>query len=518
MGSTSFGNLGLKTSTAGSSVTTDSDHTTATAIPDKKGSRAYRWLRWNFGSVYRRIFAVAFFANLAVLVGLAAAHRTVDESYLTYDACATAVSSNLLVSLIVRNEHFVNTIFFLFGHLPKRAPLGVRRVIAKVYSYGGLHSGCNVSATVWYILYLILLTQSYLQTRMSALQIVVLAFSYTIICLLVAILVCAHPHMRGRFHNSFENTHRFFGWSIILLFWTVVLLLAKVSAVEQDVSMGAAAIRIPSFWNLIFISLFVVYPWLNLRLREVETEVLSSHAAEFKFKHANVQYGQAVRLSDAPLRETHAFAVIPNVASSAPPSGPSSQNSSSTDLEKQTPPAPPTAGDKGFSILMSNAGDWTKRMIQDPPKKIWIRGLPQFGVIRVAGLFSPVTIVATGSGIGPCLSLFVQTPDHPVRIIWSARSPETTYGQKVIDVVRRADPHALILDTKTYGRPDLVTLAYRKWAGQEDHGTEGCEGDDKKPRAKSEAVVIISNQKVTEKVVYGLEARGVPAYGAIFDS
>lgn len=34
----------------------------------------------------------------------------------------------------------------------------------------------------------------------------------------------------------------------------------------------------------------------------------------------------------------------------------------------------------------------------------------------------------------------------------------------------------------------------------------------------AEAVAIISNQTLTEKLVYGLNSRGVPAYGAIFDS
>ena len=34
----------------------------------------------------------------------------------------------------------------------------------------------------------------------------------------------------------------------------------------------------------------------------------------------------------------------------------------------------------------------------------------------------------------------------------------------------------------------------------------------------AEAVFVISNPKVTRKVVYGMETRGVAAYGAIFDS
>ena len=34
----------------------------------------------------------------------------------------------------------------------------------------------------------------------------------------------------------------------------------------------------------------------------------------------------------------------------------------------------------------------------------------------------------------------------------------------------------------------------------------------------AEAVGVISNKLLTEKVVYGLTSRGIPAYGAIFDS
>ena len=34
----------------------------------------------------------------------------------------------------------------------------------------------------------------------------------------------------------------------------------------------------------------------------------------------------------------------------------------------------------------------------------------------------------------------------------------------------------------------------------------------------AEAVAIISNQKLTEKVVYGMMRRGITAFGAIWDS
>ncbi len=35
---------------------------------------------------------------------------------------------------------------------------------------------------------------------------------------------------------------------------------------------------------------------------------------------------------------------------------------------------------------------------------------------------------------------------------------------------------------------------------------------------EAEAVVIISNEPLTRKLVYGLMSRGVPAFGAIWDS
>ena len=56
-------------------------------------------------------------------------------------------------------------------------------------------------------------------------------------------------------------------------------------------------------------------------------------------------------------------------------------------------------------------------------------------------------------------------------------------------------------DTRTHGKPDMVKLTY-KLVREFD----------------AEAVVIISNPTLTYKVVYGLASRGIPAYGAIWDS
>ncbi|KAK2045449.1 tat pathway signal sequence [Colletotrichum somersetense] len=494
----------------------DDDEENEVAVPSKKGTRAYRYLRWNFGSVYRRIFTLAFLGNMAALV-LVVVRSLLGgpSSRLTPGTCATAVSANILAALVIRNEHTVNAIFGVLALFPAGTPLAVRRAVAKVYSYGGIHSGCGVASFFWFVAFLVVLTGDF--ANPDAIRAYILLDSYLICALLAAIIGFAHPRARVLLHNWFEGTHRFLGWSVILLFWALVMMLAEDSSRSggAGVPYAAALVATPSFWMLIAITLLVAYPWTRLRLRDVEAEPMSDHVVKLNFDYADVHYGQAIRLTDAPLRETHAFAVIPNPA--APAAG--------DDAEKALRGLS-NAGKRGFSVLVSNAGDWTDKIIRNPPRKMWTRGVPQFGVLRVAGLFEPCIVVATGSGIGPCLSLFVQKPDHPVRIVWSAQRPAETYGQAVVDALYRADPDAVIIDTKKTGRPDLVAITYRIWEASrrralglaQDEGGVAAAATTAKKTGPCEAVVIISNQKVTRKVVYGLESRGIPAYGAIFDS
>ena len=81
-----------------------------------------------------------------------------------------------------------------------------------------------------------------------------------------------------------------------------------------------------------------------------------------------------------------------------------------------------------------------------------------------------------------------------VRKPWFMVCPIRLYSVVFIDWFISAD-------TCTHGKPDMVKLTY-KLVREFD----------------AEAVVIISNPTLTYKVVYGLASRGIPAYGAIWDS
>jgi ferredoxin-NADP reductase len=122
------------------------------------------------------------------------------------------------------------------------------------------------------------------------------------------------------------------------------------------------------------------------------------------------------------------------------------------------------------------------------------------GVMRIATLFNRLVIVGTGSGVGPLLG-FIKQPTCPFLLVWSAKHPERTFGPQLCAEIRRQDPNAVIHDTATQGRPDLVSITWRAVM-----------------EFQAEAVVVISNEKLTRKVVYGLETRGVAAFGAIWDS
>ena len=118
----------------------------------------------------------------------------------------------------------------------------------------------------------------------------------------------------------------------------------------------------------------------------------------------------------------------------------------------------------------------------------------------MAYIFKRVMVVTTGSGIGPVLSMLHSFP-MTCRILWSTANPEHTYGENIMQLVAKADPEAMIIDSRASGRPDMVALAYHMFM-----------------QTDAEAVFCISNPELTRKVVYGMESRGIPAYGPVWDS
>lgn len=378
-----------------------------------------------------------------------------------------------MVAILFRQENFVNLCYEIAVSVPHSLPVWIRRRLAKVFHYGGAHSGSGTAAVVWFILYTALSTRDYVRDPDSD-NVANIILSYIIILMFLSILAAAWPRFRVRFHDYFEAGHRYAGWIALVTFWVHNGLRAYVLAKQEGIPVGLYFAKSPNFWFFCISTSCTLVSWSRLRRRDVYPEILSDHAIRLHFKYRPMQPFYGLKVSTRPFLEWHAFATIPD----------EDENGKIN----------------GFSVVVSNAGDWTREMITNPPKKLWTRGYPLHGLLYTSRLFKKIVVVATGSGIGPCLSLLYANAT-PRRVLWSTPNPESTYGPKIMNAVLKADPDAIVWNTRSLGRPDMVALTYQLVA-----------------ESGAEAVFIISNPKVTKKVVYGMQTRGIPAYGAIFDS
>lgn len=440
-----------------------------TKLPMKRARRIWRRIRHNLFTVYQRLFAICLIANMVPFIVLLATNRHSMPWGPDRGDVATAVATNVLAAFLIRQEHVINALYDVCCATPWWFPLRIRRMVAKLYHFGGVHSGCAVAATVWFILFSALVTRDYASGTYD--QSGVLAITYMLLGLFLAICMFAIPRFRFVSHNVFEAVHRFAGWIAVGLFWVLILLVSKAASEKPDAdSLGLTVVKSPAFWILAVITFFTILPWLRLRKVEAFPEVLSDHAIRIHFKYMKIGPILGVRISDNPLKEWHAFASIP------------------------------AADGQSFSLIVSDAGDWTKKQIREPAHAYWVRGIPITGVLRMAIVFRRIVIVTTGSGIGPVLSMLVSHP-MPCRLLWSTPNPEQTYGENIMESVCKADPDAMIINTRASGRPDMVALTYHLYV-----------------QSNAEAVFCISNASLTRKVVYGMESRGIPAYGPIWDS
>jgi hypothetical protein len=284
-------------------------------------------------------------------------------------------------------------------------------------------------------------------------------------------VVLALPKMRARFHDHFEVTHRFCGWAVLVLAWLNSAVLA--STLRERHSIAVALLSAPTTWILLATTTSGVLAWLRLRRVPITVQQTSSHAAIVSLSHDVTPLIGSVRaISRNPLWGWHSFANIPAASGFR----------------------------GGYRMVVSRAGDWTGEFIDSPPSHVWVRGIPTAGMANVRKLFKKVVYVATGSGIGPMLA-YLLVKEVPGHLVWVTRSPRKTYGDALVEEILAAQPDATIWNTDERGKPDMVRLVYAAYIA-----------------TGAEAVICISNKRVTWQVVHGLESIGIPAFGPIWDS
>ncbi len=416
---------------------------------------------------YNRLIMVVLLSNIALaFFGISNGWWWIGNAP-ALSALSNMVLANLTIAIIVRQHYVINFLFWMATSAPTSWPLGIRRILGKVYHFGGIHVGGAIAGTTWFALLVAAMVHQYV-TGTAGISMTTMIISGLLLVTLLIIILMALPSQRAKHHDRFEMSHRFGGWTALALFWAQNIMFT----IDQhpDTPLSEALFASPGFWLLLLVTFSIALPWLRLRKVPVSVERPSGHVALAKFGHVTPFAGSSTALSRSPLTEWHSFANVP---------------------------AP---GEQGFRLTISRAGDWTGDFIDELPAYIWVKGIPTAGVGNIDQLFKKVVWVATGSGIGPCLPHLLSR-EVPAKLIWSTRSPRKTYGDEFVDEILSVQPDAIIWDTDKKGRPDLVKLA---WMAMKEF--------------EAEAVICISNKKLTWQVVYGMESRGLPAYGAIWDS
>lgn len=379
-----------------------------TPLPPKKYTPLIRNVRHTYGAVYQRLFLFVFLNNLVAFILLFLAVDLNSERMLSN--LATASAANIMVAVGMRQQYVINAIFKTCWLIPKSAPLRIRRIAAKCYEFGGVHSGAATSSTVWFLVFTSILMKRATEDENKAQYTGILVITWILLLLLVAICSSAIPQFRVVSHNTFEFIHRFAGWASLALFWVELILFAKFVSKGQR-SLGPLLVREPAFWLLIVTTCFIIWPWLLLRKLPMRAEYLSDRAIRLHFSDYKLPSFSGIALSTSPLLEWHSFACISS------PQG-------------------------GGSVLISNAGDWTRgktiqvlfhaikannlETVYSPKPYYWIKGIPVTGVLSMAQIFDKVVIVTTGSGIGPVLSFLLgDRKQNKCRLIWSGELPSS---------------------------------------------------------------------------------------------
>lgn len=433
-------------------------------LPEKRPA-ARRVFSKRFFSIHRRLIAVIFMIN-SLLGALTLYYGW--SAHLPF--LGSLVIGNITITVLIRQQRIVNKLFQVATASRTTFPLPVRWSLAKIYHIGGLHSGCGVSALFWLFIFATKATHLRTSGSKPVPSAGLLIVTYLVLILLTIIVILALPPLREKFHNSFEVSHRFLGWFVLALVWAhTTLLINDFKRPTQSLSIAFLSSVVP--YLLFILTMSIASPWLLLRRVRANIRKPSDHVIIVHLQNVgSASPGSTSSLSLSPLREWHSFANIPN------------------------------PGVADFRLVISRAGDWTSQVIDNPPSHFWIKGIPTSGMATVGLLFKHVLYVCTGSGIGPVLPhLFRKEANSS--LLWSARSPSLTYGEELVKEIWDSCPNTTIYDTSVLGKPDMVAQTYSRFM-----------------KTGAEAVIVIANQKLTRKVVYGMESRGIPAFGAIWDS
>ncbi|TPX16870.1 uncharacterized protein E0L32_003432 [Thyridium curvatum] len=441
----------------------DSDKKAALpARPKPRISRLILMQLWF--NTYRKLFTFVTLFNLTGILLTALGRFPYGETHL-----GALVLGNLLCAILFRNELFLRVLYMvaIYG-LRGWAPVCVKLAATSFLQHvGGIHSGCALSGASWLVFKIVDIIRYRAVQHSSVIATGIVTNVFVIISVL-----SAFPWVRNYHHNVFEKHHRFIGWLGLAATWVFVIL-----GNTYDIKTGEwrhnanTLLSAQELWFAVFMTIFVLIPWVTLREVPVEVEIPSPKVAVIKFERG-MQQGLLSRISRTSIMEYHAFGII---------------------SEGRKSPH--------HYLICGVQGDFTKELVANPPKTLWTRELKFAGVGHASAMFKRGIRVCTGTGIGAALSTCIQSPNW--FLIWIGSDQERTFGPTITGMIHKyIEPERMILwdSKKRGGRPDTVQLLKETW---DSFGAE--------------VIFITSNMQGNDEMMQGCTAAGLHAFGTLWD-
>ncbi|KAF2844680.1 hypothetical protein T440DRAFT_313997 [Plenodomus tracheiphilus IPT5] len=438
-----------------------------TVVPKPKpvAPKISRWVLADLWfNTYRKFFTFIVSLNLVGIVLAATGHFSYADNHL-----AALVLGNLLMSLMMRNELWFRFLYFvaIYG-LRSWAPIQVKLAVTSALQHaGGVHSGCALSGAAW-LLYKVVDIIRYRAVQHPS---VVATGIITNVFIIISVL-SALPWIRNTYHNIFERHHRFIGWLGLAMTWVFVIL-----GNQYDIKTGRwdnnanSLFSAQELWFAVFMTIFVLLPWVTLREVPVEVEIPSPKVAVLRFNRG-MQQGLLGRISRTSIMEYHAFGIISEGRKSGQ-----------------------------HYMICGVQGDFTKSLVDNPPKTVWTRELKFAGVGHASAMFKRGIRICTGTGIGAALSTCIQSKDW--FLIWIGSDQERTFGPTISGLIHNnIEPERMILwdSKKRGGRPDTMELLKDTWN-----------------RFGAEVIFITSNMQGNDEMMQGCRVAGLHAFGTLWD-
>lgn len=219
-------------------------------------------------SLYRIMFTIIFVVNI-IGIGFTLAHKW----HIGQKWCATFALAWITAGLCARSEMFLRilyeTLLLLFSRWP---PFWFRNAISTfLLNVGGIHSGSSVVGTLWLMTAMI----EFYRKGPHWIHASILAFALITTIILVAVCASAWPAFREKYHNWFENIHRWVGWFGVFMLWIVVGLADTwVPGPHNSGHFDGSKIwHKPDIYLAMFITVVVFGPWTTYHKVSVHRHV-----------------------------------------------------------------------------------------------------------------------------------------------------------------------------------------------------------------------------------------------------